>query len=62
MSKEDILSPSSFKYDDILQTMQREHPQLFQYVLDTYKLDMEMFGYSWQRNTSVCLQQGDQCC
>ncbi len=58
----ETLSPSSFKYDDILKTMQSEHPQLFKYVLETYKLDMEMFGYSWQRNTSVCLQDGDKCC
>ena len=52
---------SAYKYDDILQKFERDHPKLFQKVLRKYKADMVTFGYVWENHRSGCLYREGQC-
>ena len=53
---------SAYKYDDILQKFEREHPGLFEKVLQKYKADMDTFGYVWENHRSGCLYREGHCC
>ncbi len=52
---------SGFKYDKILRKLQRDKTQLFEKVLEKYKPDMKMFGYTWSQGQSQC-DGGARCC
>ncbi len=50
------------KYDAILWELNQTRPDLFSYVLERYREDMEMFGYSWIDDSSWCMEPVRGCC
>ncbi len=50
------------KYDAILRELNQARPDLFSYVLERYREDMEMFGYSWIDDSSSCMEPVRGCC
>ncbi len=50
------------KYDAILRELNQTRPDLFSYVLERYREDMEMFGYSWIDDSSSCMEPVRGCC
>ncbi len=50
------------KYDKILKDLEADRPDLFEYVLAKYEQDMEMFGYQWLDQASLCHGSKDNCC
>ena len=55
-------SDDNYKYDSVLRNFEQEYPELFDAVLDKYRLDMEMYGYTWTDHKSGCLYPSVGCC
>ncbi len=51
-----------YKYDPIFRMLEKEHPELFQNVLDSLSFDMQMFGYEWKNHKSICNYPDGYCC
>ncbi len=51
-----------YKYDPILRKLEKDHPKLFQNVLDSLSFDMQMFGYEWKNHESICNYPDGNCC
>ncbi len=48
-----VLSRDLTKYDSILKNLELTHPDIFYWLLRYFRLDMRMFGYTWNSNTGT---------
>ncbi len=53
---------SGYKYDEILQHLELQDPEVFHQVLQKYSMDMELFEYTWKNGSSGCGGTGSDCC
>ena len=53
---------SPYKYDSVLRQLEISHPDLFKRLLEAYRTDLEMFGYTWTEQGSGCGYREYGCC
>ncbi len=64
INQEPVMSADGwpYKYDSVLRQLESSHPDLFKRLLEAYRADLEMFGYTWTEQGSGCGYRENGCC